>query len=903
MVKNKKKKIFIIDGYATLYRAHYALIKNPLVTTSGIHTSALFGFTNQITRLLKDEKPDYIVCAFDSKEKTFRHDIFEAYKANRSPMPEELRQQLPHLWDMLEALNMPVIKYPGYEADDIIGTIAKKVSKLDIETYIVSGDKDFMQLISDKIFLYAPGMRGAKPILYNREEVIKKWDLPPENIIDLLGLMGDSSDNIPGVSGIGEKTAVKLLKKYGSLNEILKKSGEVSNKRAQKGLLEDKENALLSKKLATIVTDMDFDFNIDDYKVKNPNSDKILSKYTELEFYALIKEYNRKSDSRNIQVQIKKDYKTIKTKNELNTLISLLLNSDLISIDLETTSLVPISAGIVGISFCIKEDSGYYIPILYQEKTKENFGDNDLKIVLDSIRLIIENENISKTGQNIKYDSLVLRSHGLKIKGIVFDTLIAAHLLNPGLRSYKLENLSLEYLNYEMIPVSNLIGTGKNQITMDKVPLKDISIYATEDADIAYKLTKIFKTNLEEKSLINYFNDIEIPLLDVLIEVEFQGVYVNVEFLRNMSNNIGGTLKKLVTEIYKISDSEFNINSTQQLANILFDKLNLPQIKKRSTAENILKKLSQSHEIPQLILEYRKFNKLKNTYIDALPMLINQKTNRIHTTFNQAVASTGRLSSNNPNFQNIPIRTIEGREIRRAFCPQKEKYKILSADYSQVELRIMAHLSKDIELCKAFNNNEDVHARTASLVYGIDIKSISSEMRRTAKVVNFGIMYGAGAFRLSEELNILRSDAQLLIDAYFQKYSGIDTYIKKTLHKAREDNFVQTILGRKRSTLDINSDNGLIRKSAERMAINMPIQGSAAEMIKIAMININNELIKNNFKSKMVLQIHDELIFEYPEEEEAILIRMVKNKMENAMKLSVPLVVDYGTGFNWLEAH
>ena len=903
MSKNKKKKIFIIDGYATLYRAHYALIRNPLVTTSGIHTSALFGFTNQITRLLKDENPDYIVCAFDSKEKTFRHDIYKAYKANRSPMPEELKQQLPHLWEMLKALNMPVIRYPGYEADDIIGTIAKTVSKLDIETYIVSGDKDFMQLINDKIFLYAPGMRGSKPILYDREEVIKKWDLPPENIIDLLGLMGDSSDNIPGVSGIGEKTAVKLLKKYGSLDKILENSGEVSNKRAQKGLLEGKENALLSKKLATIVTNMNFNFNIDDYKVKSPNNDKILNKYTELEFYALIKEINKKSISSNTQVQIKKDYKVIMTNNELNNLINILNNSDLISIDLETTSLVPMSAEIVGISFCIKEDTGYYIPILYQEKIKENFGNNDLQVVLNSIKKTVENENIHKTGQNIKYDSLILRAHGLKINGIVFDTLIAAHLLNPGLRSYKLENLSLEYLNYEMIPISDLIGTGKSQITMDKVPLKDISVYAAEDADIAYKLTKIFKNNLEEKSLINYFKDIEIPLLNVLIEIEFQGVYVDIKFLKKMSEDIGKRLEKLVVEIYKQSDSKFNINSTQQLANILFDKLNLPQIKKRSTAENILKKLSQSHEIPQLILEYRKFNKLKNTYIDAFPMLVSKKTNRVHTTFNQAVAATGRLSSNNPNFQNIPIRTIEGREIRKAFCAKNEKHKILSADYSQVELRIMAHLSNDIELCKAFNNNEDIHSRTASLVYGIDIESISSEMRRTAKVVNFGIMYGAGAFRLSEELNILRSEAQVLIDAYFQKYSGIDNYIKKTLDKAREDNFVQTILGRKRFTWDINSDNGLIRKSAERMAINMPIQGSAAEMIKIAMININQELIKDKYKSKMVLQIHDELIFEYPEEEEGNLIKMVKDKMENAMQLSVPLVVDYGTGLNWLEAH
>ena len=901
-----RKRFFIIDGYALLFRAHFALIRNPLITSYGLNTSALFGFVNQLFKLIRNETPDYFACAFDSKGKTFRHDMYKDYKANRPEMPEELQLQLPHLWEILEAMNIPVLKKVGVEADDIIGTLAVQADKDGLDTYIVSGDKDFMQLMNEHIFLYAPGTKKSRePIVYDSRKVEEKWGVPPEKIIDLLGLMGDSSDNVPGVAGVGEKTAVKLIKEYGSLEGALNNADQVSNKRARNGLIEGAGNAKMSKELVTILLNVELAFSTEDFIKQKMDHKTCASKFSELEFQGFVKqlepELNNSTTSE--RVEYNKNYKIILDEKALDELLNELSNVSLMSFDLETTSIVPTQAKIVGLSFSTAANSGWYIPIMYKEKEANNFANDDLVFVLDKLKNILEDSSKSKTGQNIKYDAHILKRYDVDIKGLTFDTMIAAHLLNPSARSISLGTLSLEYMNYEMVNIEELIGKGKNQILMSEVSLEKAAFYANEDSDIAFQLTRILTDKLKENSLYEFFTSIEMPLVPVLTEMEYNGVYVDPNLLRSMSQEIGKKLDILTSSIYKIADKEFNINSTQQLAIILFDDLELPQIKKRSTAEDVLKKLKDHHELPKLILEYRKYNKLKNTYLDSLSELIENSTGRIHTTFNQTIASTGRLSSTKPNFQNIPIRTLEGREIRKAFIAKNIGWKILSADYSQVELRVMAHFSQDKSLIDAFKNSEDVHSRTASKVFNVPINMVLPEMRRTAKIVNFGIMYGAGAFRMSQELGISRAEAAAIIENYFKQYPGIQDYIDSTLEKARNKKYVKTILGRKRPVWDADSDNGLRRQAAERMAINMPIQGSAAEMIKLAMTNIHQGIIKQDLESKMVMQIHDELLFEFPEEEEDALLKLVIDKMENAMKLSVPLVVDYGIGFSWYEAH
>ena len=901
-MKQKLKKLFIIDGYAILYRAHYALIRNPLITSYGFHTSALFGFTNQLIKIIKDENPDYLVCAFDSKEKTFRHKIYSDYKANRPEMPEELQKQIPHLWELLDGMNIPVLRKPGYEADDIIGTVTESVLDKKIQSYIVSGDKDFMQLINDKIFLYTPGKRNSAPDIYDKDGVIKKWGLPPEKIIDLLALMGDSSDNVPGVAGVGIKTAVKLLKEYDNIESVLDNASKISNKRVHNGLMNGRDKAFLSKELVTIIKDVDVDTNVENFLLKSFDQEALGKKFEELEFYALLK-YLAIDEPEKITKKEEKNYQTILDLKALKEMVDELKNAKYVSIDLETTSVNPMLAEIVGISVSYNKNSAFYIPILYPEKKKNNFGSNDLEVALSIMKEFLENKDIRKIGQNIKYDALILYRHGVKVSNIFLDTMIAAHILNPAAKSYKLDALSIEFLNYNMVPIEDLIGKGKDQITMDLVPLDKISYYAAEDADIVFQLAEIFAPKLEENGQLNFFADIEMPLIDVLMKMENEGVYVDEDLLNEMSLNIGERLDLLVKEIYNIAEEEFNINSTQQLAKILFDDLKLTQIKKRSTAENVLKELVNEHELPELILSYRKLNKLKNTYIDALPASINKNTKRIHSTFNQTIAATGRLSSTGPNFQNIPIRTVEGREIRKSFIAQQKNWGIFSADYSQIELRIMAHLSEDKELCNAFKDNLDIHDRTASLIYNVPLDDVQPEMRRTAKVINFGIMYGAGPFRISQELGISRKAAQEIIKQYFIQYSGIQNYIDDTLSKARSDNYVETILGRRRYVWDVNSENALKKQAAERVAINMPIQGSAAELIKIAMIDIQKNIENDKLNSKMILQIHDELLFEYPLDEEEHLISMVKKSMENAMSLKVPIIVDYGFGKDWFEAH
>ena len=902
--KNNKKRLFIIDGYATLYRAHYALIRNPLTTTAGIPTSAVFGFANQVFQLLEEENPDYIVAAFDSKGKNFRHELYTDYKANRSAMPDEIQTQLPYLWELLDGMNIPVLRIEGVEADDIIGTVAKMCEKDDLQCNIVSGDKDFMQLINDKTLLYAPQARRREKEIFNAQKVSEKWGVGPEHIIDLLGLMGDSSDNVPGVEGVGPVTAKKLIQKFGSMEKIYENIDQIENEKMREKLLNNKDNAFLSKQLVTILTDVTVDASLSDFEKKEANNTKLESIFKELEFTGLLKKIGSDTSISPETVQRKKEYDLITSLDRLQSFADSIKEGEWLSVDLETTSVNPMIAEIVGFSFSVKKDTGVYVPIHFKDKVDNLFGDNDLEIATNILKPVLENEKIPKTGQNIKYDALIMKRFGIDLQGIEFDTMIAAHLINPNARSYKLDNLSLSHLNYKMVPIQDLIGSGRNQITMDQVALADITFYAAEDADVVIELTDIFLKELKKQELYSYFKDIEIDLLPVLIDMQFHGIFVDRNYLLSRSKEIGIKLDALEKSIIKLAGKEFNLNSSQQLAEILFDQLNLPMIKKRSTAEAILTKLKEYHELPSLILGYRKLFKLKNTYLDPIPNNINEITNRVHSSFNQTMTATGRLSTSTPNFQNIPIRTEDGKEVRKAIKAQSDDYQILSADYSQIELRVMAHLSKDEALTKALNSGEDIHTFTAKNVFNVkEDQDILPEMRRIAKIVNFGIMYGAGSFRLSQELGIPFAESKKIIDVYFEKYKGIKQYMEDTKLLVKKDKSVQTLLGRKRAVWDSDSQNQVRRDAAERMAINMPIQGTAAEMIKLAMIRIDKDLKENNLKSKLILKIHDELLLEVHNNEIDYVTEMVVKHMKNAMDLDVPIEIDCGVGSSWYEAH
>ena len=901
--KSQRKRLFLIDGYALLFRAHYAMIRNPLITTAGQHTSALFGFINMVFRLIRQENPDYLAAAFDRKEKTFRHERYPEYKANRDEMPQELQDQLDHLWKLLAAMNLPNISKAGFEADDVIGTLAKEGEAVGLDVFIFSGDKDFAQLITEHVFLYSPIVRSSEINIIDPEGVKEKWGVPPEKFIDYLGLMGDASDNIPGVMGVGKKTAAKLLQEYGSLETALENAENVKNKRVREGLLNGVENAHLSKELVTIITDMDLDCDISKFDRKEFDINALTDLFVELEFNALLDQLEEFGANPVEELKENKNYTTITEKNDLKKFFKKISKAKLVSFDLETDSVSPMQTALVGMSFSTTKDEGVYIPIQYGDKAQNNFGKDDLKEVLALARPILEDHKVKKTGQNIKFDALVMKKHGINVAGITFDTMLAAHLIKPEGKSYKMDNLSLEYLNYRMVPIEDLIGKGKNQISMSDVDLEKASFYAAEDADVALQLTEIFQKRLDDENLTEFYEKVELPLVPVLVNMEYDGVYVDEKQLIDKSDELGKKLDGLSAEILAEAGTEFNINSTQQLANILFDIKGLPQIKKRSTAEDVLERLRDEHPLPGLILEYRKLNKLKNTYLDSIPQHIHPETKRIHSSFSQTIAATGRLSSSNPNFQNIPIRTDEGREIRKAFTAQKKGSVILSADYSQIELRVMAHLSSDKGLQDAFAHGEDIHARTASDIYAVPMDDVLPEMRRVAKVVNFGIMYGAGPFRMSQELGIPRAEAQTIIDRYFERFAGIRDFIDTTITKAKTDQYVETMLGRRRPVWNINSDNHMHREAAKRMAINMPIQGTAAEMIKLAMIQIHEQMKKDKMSSMMVLQIHDELLFEVPKVELDDLKSMVIEQMENALKLDVPVIVDHGVGESWFEAH
>ena len=896
------KRLFLIDGMAQIYRAHFAMIKNPLTTKDGRHTSAIFGFMNSLFKLLRDENPDYIAVVLDCKEPTFRHKLYTEYKATREKMPDELVGQLEPLYEVISHTNIPILKKPGYEADDIIGTLVKKADQAGLVTYMVTGDKDMMQLVSETTFMYSPGNRFKPTTIYDKIKVKEKWGVGPDGIIDMLALVGDTSDNVPGVDGVGPKTAKKLLDQYKDIETILEHADEAKNKRVREGLQNGRDLVHLSRELVTIHCDVPVEFHIEELIRKDMDGEKLTYDFQDLEMYSLITQVEALSGNGVVALeQPNKNYQTILTQTDLDLLITTISNAELISFDLETTSIIPLQADIVGLSFSVKANDGYYIPVEYPEK--ESKPGLTLDAVLEKLKPIFENENNRFCGQNIKYDALVLSRYGIHLGNIVFDTMIAEYMLHPEKNSYKMDYLSIDYLNYRMVPIDNLIGTGLHQKSMAEVPLEDIAFYASEDADIAFQLAEILKDKLEKESLFEPYNDIEIPLIPVLTTIEKNGVYLNLDFLADLSRQFGEGLEKLTEKIHQMAGREFNINSPKQLGEILFDELELKPIRKRSTAVEVLAVLKNYHPLPEEVLKYRHLAKLKNTYVDAIPNYVNKETGRVHTSLNQTIAATGRLSSTSPNFQNIPIRTETGREVRKAFVPQNSDWVILSADYSQVELRIMAHYSQEPELIKAFEENSDIHSRTAALVNGIAEAEVTPDQRRSAKVVNFGIMYGAGPYRMSQELGISMADAKILIDNYFATYPGIRKYMDETISLARDRGYVETLYKRRRKTGNLDASNRNIVQAEERVAINMPIQGTAADIIKIAMINIHNKMESENYQSKMILQIHDELLFECPKAEVDKLAAMVVEKMEGAMSLSVPLKVDWNYGSSWYEAH
>ncbi len=908
-MKNNRERLFIIDGMAQIYRAHFAMITNPLTTKDGRHTSVIYGFLNMLFKIIRDESPDYLVIAMDSKSKTFRHELFDDYKANRQKMPDEISYQIPILKEIISYLGVELIEKPGYEADDIMGSLSKIAESTDVESFIVSGDKDMLQMVNKNIFVYAPGNRFKPTTKFQKEEVKNKMGVYPDRVVDLLSLIGDSSDNIPGVKGVGPKTAIKLIEQFDTLDNMIKNIDQIKNDRIKNLIQDNLESLNLSKKLVTIKSDMDIDFNKESFRfnsikdkenvIKMVNDFELTSIATSLEKLDLIKIKNEPKEVK------KKDYNLILDDKQLESAISLILESDVVSFDLETTGVDPMSAEIVGLAISINPDQGYYIPILFPNNIDTELTPKiNYKDIFIKLKPIFNQENVLYVGQNIKFDILILKRYGIEVHGHLFDTMIAAHLLNPDRRSYKMDLLSIDYLDYEMIPIENLIGKkGKNQKLMSDVELKDISYYACEDSDVALQLYIKLLKELENHNLIEIFNDIEIPTMKVLIEMEYQGVNIDVNFFRKLSEKIGNQIESISNNIFDITKQKFNINSPKQLSEILFDRMDLKPIKKRSTSVDVLEELKKQHPIAEELLSYRHFSKLKNTYLDAIPSHINSLTSKVHTSFNQTIASTGRLSSTKPNLQNIPIRTDISREIRKGFTASDTSSYIFAADYSQVELRIMAHFSKENELINCFNKNIDVHTRTAANIFGINSEDVNFTQRRTAKVVNFSIMYGAGPFRLSQELDIKLKDAKKIIEAYFETYPGIKLFMEETLSSAREKGYVETLLGRKRYADGLTSSNMNIVKAEERACINMPIQGTAAELIKIAMINVYNKMKESQLKSKMILQIHDELLFDVPKNEIEILPSIVKNEMENAIKLNVPLKVDCDYGKNWFEAH
>ena len=933
MTPEHPKKLFLLDAFALIYRAYYAFIKNPRMNSQGQNTSAAFGFTNALLDVIKKESPTHIAVVFDSPEQTNRAVDFTEYKANREEMPEDIRSMIEPIKEIVEAFNIPILIKPGFEADDIIGTVAKRAEKSGFVTYMMTPDKDFGQLVSENIFMFKPGRGGKPPEVWGVEEIKEKFEVEdPIQVIDILGLWGDAVDNIPGIPGIGEKTSKILIKKYGSVEGLIEHSHELKGKQKE-NVINFAEQGLMSKKLATIILDVPVEFNESELEISEPNSEKVKAIFTKMEFKNMAKRVLgediqiptvRKTEGQldlfgtpQIEVSaevaediesgvktitdIKTNYEHVDTADKRKKLLDLLLKQKSVCFDTETTGLDPLTCDIVGLALSYETGTGFYVSI---PKGQE-------KEILLEFKAFFETENIEKIAHNLKYDLKVLAKYDIEVKGPFFDTMIAHYLFNPDGR-HNMDYLSELYLNYKPVSIEALIGKkGKKQLNMGDLEPDKIVDYACEDADITLQLKAIFEKEIEKPHLKSLFHDIEMPLVDILKDMELEGINLDVSMLEKFSEDLEVELVDLESRIKALAEKDdFNLDSPKQLGEVLFDHLKIDAKAKKtktgqySTSEDTLQKIASKHEIIPLILDYRSLRKLKSTYVDAFPELVNSTTGRIHTSYMQTIAATGRLSSTNPNLQNIPIRTERGREMRKTFIPKNAEYKLLAADYSQIELRIIAALSEEENMIKAFKDGIDIHTATAAKVFKVDnIESVTSDQRRSAKAVNFGIIYGQSAFGLAQNLGISRKEAKAIIDSYFEEYPRIKAYMAEVVEVAREKGYVETIMNRRRYLKDIQSANAIVRGFAERNAVNAPIQGSAADVIKIAMIKLSKAMKAANLKSKMLLQVHDELVFDVAIDEEDQLSQMVKDCMESAVDLKVPLDIEYKIANNWLEAH
>ncbi|MBS1645987.1 MAG: DNA polymerase I [Bacteroidetes bacterium] len=957
ITKDVPKKLFLLDAYALIYRAYFAFSSNPRINSKGLNTSAVFGFTNTLLEVLNKEKPTHIAVAFDLAGPTHRHVEFEDYKANREEMPDDLRKSIPYVFRLLEGFNIPALSVPGYEADDVIGALALQAKGQGFTTYMMTPDKDYGQLVDDNVFIYKPARLGNGAEILGASQICDKWQIQNViQLIDILGLMGDASDNIPGIPGVGEKTAIQLVKEFHSIENLYTNTEKLKGKLKEK-VEQNKEKAFLSKKLATITLDVPITLNEEGLLRKDINKDSLRELLTELEFRALAqkilgepiaspieaeaslanrtlfgdKQNTKKTKDAYAQPNlfdspekeegtevltendlplekqhetagtIAHQYRLVDTEEKRKELLHLLLQQTQFCFDSETTSLNTFEAELVGLSFAIKAHEAYYIPFSSNREEAQKIINEFAPLFSDTSKTLI--------GQNIKYDLQVLKNYGIEIKNKLFDTMIAHFLIQPEMR-HGMDVLSETYLNYAPISIETLIGKkGKNQGSMRDVAIDVIKEYAAEDADITLQLQQVFAPKLQENKVEQLFSEVEIPLVPVLADMEYEGVKIDTSMLQEYAHELEKEIVKIDDEIQALAGTPFNVSSPKQVGEVLFDYLRITEKPKKTktgqyaTGEEVLVKLTEKHPIVPKILEYREVMKLKNTYVDTLPQLVYKNSGRVHTSYNQVVAVTGRLSSDNPNLQNIPIRTERGRYIRKAFVPRDDNHVLLSADYSQIELRIVASFSKDEAMCEAFRLGKDIHTATAAKVYGINESEVTKEMRYKAKSVNFGIIYGQGAFGLAENIGVSRAEAKQLIDNYFKEYASIKKYMDDMIHFARENGYVQTLLGRRRWLRDITSANAVVRGFAERNAINAPIQGSAADMIKLAMIQIHKEIKQQGLQSKMILQVHDELIFDVHKDELSVLKPLIENCMKNAMPLEVPVEVGMGVGANWLEAH
>ncbi|MFP4293988.1 MAG: DNA polymerase I [Cyclobacteriaceae bacterium] len=925
-MNEQKKTLFLLDAMALIYRAHFAFSKNPRITSTGLNTSAAFGFTNALYEVITKEKPTHLAVAFDTSAPTFRHKRYTEYKANRQEQPEDVRAAIPLVKDIVRAFNIPVLELDGYEADDIIGTIAKKASCEEFTVYMMTPDKDYAQLVEDCVYLYKPAFMGNSVEILGIPEVLQKFDIDRvDQVTDLLGLQGDSVDNIPGIPGIGPKTASKLLKEFGSLEQIIANADQLKGKQREK-VIEFSEQGILSKELATIKIDVPVDFDATLYRYNGPDAEKLTQVFQELEFRTLtrrilgtpedrapggaqgslfeevVQEVVEQSLDLKTIADIQHDYQLVDTAEKRTELISLLQKQDEICFDTETDSLDALSAQLVGLAFSFKKGSAYYVACPADQQETQR--------IVDEFKPLLEDEKKTIIGQNLKFDMLVLKKYGVELSPSIYDTMIAHYLLDPE-TGHSMDVMAENYLQYKPVSIESLIGKkGKSQGNMRDIPLEDATEYAGEDVDVTLQLRDVFSGEInKDDKLKKLFYEMELPLIPVLASMEYEGVKIDTSALEELSAELNTELIKIQDDIFRMAGTEFNIGSPKQLGEVLFDQLKLLEKPKKTksgqyaTGENILSDLATEHNIARRILDFREVQKLKNTYVDALPRLISDFDGRIHTSYNQAVTSTGRLSSTNPNLQNIPIRTEKGQLIRKAFVARNDDFLLMSADYSQVELRIMASFSKDESMMDAFRHGRDIHATTAARIYGVSLEEVTPEMRRKAKTANFGIIYGVSSFGLAQQLSIPRQEASDIIKAYFKEFPSIRNFMDGAIQKAREQGYVETVMGRRRYLRDINSRNPTVRGYAERNAINAPIQGTAADMIKLAMVNIQRWMKKEKLKSRMILQVHDELIFDVHQSEAERVKTKVQELMIHALPLEVPMEVEADVAKNWLEAH